>query len=113
MDTKLRERILEHLKSKGTFDEKVDEMMLDDLLENLEFTKKIFKELRTEGSVIEYTMGNGHIITKLNPKMNAYQMMQKNVFQLCSKLGINRNDRLKLKLIEKQEKDEFEKLFNN
>ncbi len=98
----LRTRIIEHLKVKGTYDENVDDDMVDDLVENTMFTKKIFKQLKSEGAIIEYMTTSGSRMTKINPLLNAYQMMMRNVYQLSAKLGINRNDRLKLKIIEKE-----------
>lgn len=107
----LRERLIHHLESSGGFSAEVDTDMVDDLVENIAFTKKIFKQLKEEGAVIEYITTSGSRMTKINPLLNAYQMMMRNVYQLAAKLGINRNDRLKLKLIEKQQLDELDKLL--
>lgn len=108
----IRSRIIDHLKKKGTYDPGIDDDAVDELIENAVFSRKIFKQLIKEGAVIEYNTTNGSRMTKINPLLNAYQMMMRNVFQMSAKLGINRNDRLKLKIIEKKEQDEFQKLMD-
>ena len=109
----LRERIIEHLQKKGTYDPNVDDDMIDDLIANTKFAKKIFKELLKEGAVIEYITTSGSRMTKINPNLNAYQMVMRNVYQLSTKLGINRNERMRLKLIETQQQDELDKLLDD
>lgn len=108
----LKARIIEHLENRGTYDPEVDDDMIDDLIMNTEFGKEIFKKLKEEGPVMRYHTTSGSILSKINPLMNAYQMTQRNVFQLASKLGINRSDRLKLKIVEQKEKDELDNLLN-
>jgi len=108
----LRERIIEHLKTKGTYDPNVDDDQVDELIENSMFAKRIFKELLKEGAILHLVDRSGNPYTKMNPAMNAYQMMMRNVFQMSSKLGISRSDRLKLKIVEMKREDEFSKLMN-
>lgn len=109
----LKARIIEHLETKGNFEKGVDLDMIDDLVDNTKLAKEIFKKLKEEGAVIYYVTTSGSTVSKLNPLLNAYQMTMRNVYQLASKLGINRNDRLKLKLIEKKAQDEFDSLMES
>jgi len=108
----LYERILEHLKQKGTYDPGVDDEMAQDLYDNTLLAKKIFKQLVKEGPIIEYQTTSGSPMTKINPLMNCYQMQMRNVYQLASKLGINRADRLKLKIIETKNNVMFDQLMD-
>jgi phage terminase small subunit len=108
----LKTRIQQHLEKKGTYDPSVDDDMIDDLIENTQFAKRIFKQLIEEGPIVyQYTLPpRGK--ASLNPLLNGYQMMMRNVYQLAAKLGINRNDRLKLKIIEKKNQDALDALLN-
>lgn len=107
----LRTRIIEHLKKKGTYDPDVDDDMVDDLIANTKFAKQIFTQLLKEGpTIVKVTSHSRNTI--INPLINGYQMMMRNVYQLSTKLGINRNDRLKLKIVEQKEKDELDKLLS-
>jgi P27 family predicted phage terminase small subunit len=107
-----KERIVEHLKSKGTYDPGVDDEVIDDLIENITLSRKVMKQIKTEGVIQTYITTSGSIMSKMNPLVGIYQMFQRNTHQLSSKLGINRNDRLKLKLIDAQRADELDKLLN-
>lgn len=106
----LRSRIINHLTEKGNFDPQVDEDMIDDLIDNCMLAKTLFKRIMTEGAVLEYTTTSGSRMIKMSPALNAYQMVMRNVYQLSSKLGINRNDRMKLKIIEKKQQDELDRI---
>jgi phage terminase small subunit len=106
-----KEKIITHLKSKGTYDEDLDNEMIDDLLENIQLSRKTLKEIKQQGVVITYLTTNGSTMTKMNPLVGIYQMFQRNGHMLSSKLGICRGDRLKLKLIEKKTQNELDRLL--
>lgn len=108
-----KEKIVSHLKSKGTYDEDLDEEMINDLLENINLSRKTLRQIKKEGVILRYTTTSGSEMTKMNPLVGIYQMFQRNTHQLSSKLGICRGDRLKLKLIEKKSLDEFDKLMQS
>jgi len=108
----LKEKIIKHLESKGSFSEDADLWMVDELIDNYELSKKTLKILKSEGTIIYYTTPRGDTVSKLNPALNAYQMLQRNIHQCASKLGINRSDRLKLKIIEAKTADDFDKAMN-
>jgi phage terminase small subunit len=84
---------------------------VDDLIANTKFAHKIFEQLISEGPIVYHQTSNARN-ARLNPLINGYQMMMRNVYQLSAKLGINRNDRLKLKIVEQKEKDELDKLLS-
>jgi phage terminase small subunit len=107
-----KERIIEHLKSRGTYDPGVDDENIDDLIENITLSRKIMKEIKQEGVIQTYITTSGSKVTKMNPLVGIYQMFQRNTHQLSSKLGINRNDRLKLKLIEVKTNIDFDQLMD-
>lgn len=108
----LKQRIIEHLEKKGTYDPSVDDDMVDELIQNMILSKKTFKELKEQGVTIEYITGNGSIMRKMNPTLAAYQVLSRNVYQLARKLGIDRGERIKMKIIETQQQDEFDDLMN-
>ena len=109
----LKKDIIEHLKRKGNYVPDVYNYVIDMLLENIKYAEEAQANLNDNGLVISTTGGNGFTTTKLNPALNAYQMCLRNIHQCSAKLGINRNDRLKLKLIEEKEKDDFDKIINS
>lgn len=109
---KLKESIIKHLQDKGTYEPDVDNYLIDMLLQDMEFMKEVKKDLDDNGCVIEVQSGNGFMTTRMNPAFNIYQMCLRNIHQTASKLGINRADRLKLKLLDLKLKDEFDKDFS-
>lgn len=112
MNTSIRNNIIEHLKKKGGYDPEVDNYIIDELIENITLSKECLVTLKKDGVIQRYKTSSGSEMTKMNPLVGIYQMFQRNVAQLSTKLGINRKDRLMLKLIEEKEKDAFDKDFN-
>lgn len=113
MKDDLRQRIINHLTTKGNYDPNIDDDNIDDLIELTELTKQTLKTLKKEGVVTYYTTTSGSRVSKLNPLLNAYQMMKRDVFQMTSKLGISRSDRMKLKILEIKAEDGFDQLMND
>ena len=108
----LKDRIVEHLSKKGTYDPDIDDDMIDDLVDSVNLGKTLLKRLQKDGAILEYYTTSGSKMLKLSPVLNAYQMVQRNTYQLSTKLGINRNDRLKLKIVEQKQRDELDKILN-
>lgn len=109
----IRNNIISHLeKRKGSYEPNVDDYLIDELVINKELSDECLQKIKDEGIII-YTVfaKSGASISKLNPAVNAYQMFQRNINQLSAKLGINRADRIKLKLLAEKEADEFEDDF--
>jgi phage terminase small subunit len=107
----LKSKIITHLQSKGTYSPDVDDYVIDELLENVELSKQCLTQLKVEGVVQHYITTSGSEMSKMNPLVGIYQMFQRNIQQLATKLGINRKDRLMLKLVEAKAKDEFDEDF--
>lgn len=109
----LKTNIIAHLEAKGNYSPDVDDYLVDELIINIDLANECLKTIKQEGIVQTYEYKPGNHISRLNPSVNAYQMFQRNIQQLSSKLGISRNDRIKLKLIQLKEQDEFDKDFIN
>lgn len=109
MSQKLKQSIIEHLSKKGNYEASVDDYLIETLIENVTYLKEAKNILDREGCVISSPNGNGIVTTKMNPALNVYQMCLRNINQISSKLGINRSDRLKLKILEDQVNNEFDK----
>lgn len=107
----LKENIINHLIKKGNYDETVDNFVIDMLIENVQFAEIAKEDIINRGLVIDIINGNGIISPKMNPSFGIYRMCVSNIHQAASKLGISRNERIKLKLLE-QKVDEFENDFN-
>ena len=113
MNINLRNDIVEHLKKKkDSYSPDVDDYVIDMLLENLEYAEQMKKDLDQNGCVVSIPNGNGIVTTKMNPSFGVYQMCLRNIHQCAAKLGINRADRLKLKLTEEKTKDDFDNDFD-
>jgi len=112
MDSKLRRKIISHLETKGNYDPDVDDYLIDDLLKNMDLCRQCERILDEKGPIEEYEYKEGKYLNRINPAVNAYQMFQRNIHQISAKLGISRNDRIKLKLIESKQQDEFDQDFN-
>jgi len=112
MNNKLREALIEHLTQKGNYDSNVDDIQIDILLDNLEFAKELKAQIKREGLIVTISNGNGIATTKQNPAFGTYDRVTSIIFQCCVKLGINRKDRIMLKLIEEKNKDDFDQDFN-
>lgn len=110
----IRKNIISHLQAKGNYSSDVDDYLIDEIESNKELSDECLQKIKDEGIII-YTVftKSGASISKLNPAVNAYQMFQRNINQLSSKLGINRADRIKLKLLAEKEADEFADDFGN
>lgn len=109
---KLRTQIIKHLEAKGNYDPEVDDFTIDMLIENIEFANTAKEDIKKNGLMVTMLNGNGFETTKENPAFGTYMKCVTNIRELSTKLGIHRNDRLKLKLIEEQTKDDFDKDFS-
>jgi len=112
MNRSLRDNIIEHLNQKGNYDPNVDDIQIDILLDNLEFAQILKNQIKEEGLIVTIPNGNGIPTTKQNPAFGTYDRCISIVAQCSIKLGINRKDRIALKLIEEKNKDEFDQDFN-
>ena len=110
MSTRTKEKIIQHLQSKGTYSPEIDDEVIDDLIDNMTMCKMSLKIVRDEDIMVSATNGIGFSTYKLNPAINAYQMFQRNVHQISAKLGINRKDRMMLKLVESKSDDGFDEI---
>lgn len=110
----LRKMIVKHLIDKGTYDPDVDDFIINELIVNYEMAQDCLRKIKEDGPVIIRENVSGRMTAVLNPYMSAYQMIMRNVFQMISKLGISRSDRIKLRLKEEfvEEKDKFLELLN-
>ncbi len=108
----IKTKIVKHLESKGTYDPEVDDCFIDMIVENMDFASTAKEDIKKRGLLVTTTNGNGFKTTKENPAFGTYMKCITNIRELASKLGIHRNDRIKLKLIEEQSKDDFDKDFN-
>ncbi len=107
----LKQDIIDHLKKKGNYDPDVDDYVIDMLLENIGYADQCKHEIRTYGLTQEMFGRNGVRYTKMNPSFGIYQMCLRNIHQCAAKLGINRKDRIALKLVEEKNIDEFDRDF--
>lgn len=104
----LRDQIISHLKKKGNYSPDVDDYLIDMLIDNIGMYHSLLKDIKEEGLITKGKNGNGFVIKMVNPSFNLYQSCLKNIHQCASKLGINRRDRLMLKLIEEKIADKFD-----
>lgn len=109
MNDILKANIIAHLEQKGNYSEEVDLYLVNELLLNIDLSNQCLERINLPDGVIqEYEYKPGHTVSRINPAVNAYQMFQRNIGQLSTKLGINRNDRIKMKLIEQKIQDDFD-----
>lgn len=113
MKRDLRNDIIEHLKRKGNYDETVDDYLIDILMENIKYSEQMKANILQYGLIVTIPNGNGIATTRENPAFNTYQKCLVNITQCGSKLGINRKDRIALKLLEEKTIDEFDKIFQS
>lgn len=108
----LREDIISHLKAKGNYSPEVDDSEIDRLIDNMKLYNYCLKELSSSGVSEQYEYKPGHTVTRINPLVDALQKFQANINKSTSKLGISRNDRIKLKLLEEKQGDDFDRDFS-
>jgi phage terminase small subunit len=108
MNSSLRNAIIIHLTKKGNYDPGVDDYVIDELISNIELSRECLTTLKYEGVVQNYITTSGSKMSKMNPLVGIYQMFQRNIQQLAGKLGINRKDRIMLKLLEEKQLDQFD-----
>jgi P27 family predicted phage terminase small subunit len=106
----IKEKIIKHLEDRGTYDPDVDDLMIDDLIENSQMARNCMRQLKEEGVVTSFHVGEV-LVNKMNPLVNIYQMFLRNTNQIASKLGLNRSDRLRLKIIEKEKTSKFDEIM--
>jgi hypothetical protein len=111
MNRTLKTHIIQHLTKKGNYEEHVDDMEIEILLKNLQYTDTLCKLIERDGLQISTTNGNGFITTKENPCVGTYMKCLDSIHTACAKLGISRKDRIALKLIEEIKEDEFDRDF--
>ena len=107
----LRDKIIEHLTLKGSYDEKVDDYVIDILIDNIAYAKSAKEDIKERGLLVEMTNGNGFITRKENPSFSTYRKALDNIHMASQKLGISRADRLRLKIVEAKIQDEFDSML--
>lgn len=112
MNKTLRNLIVDHLIKKGNYSPDVDDYVIDLLLDNIKFAEEAKAGIETRGLLETFVGRNGVSYTKMNPAFGIYRMCLANIHQCSNKLGISRNDRLKLKLLEEKTRDQFDEDFN-
>lgn len=112
MNKNLKSKIIVHLLKKGNYDPDVDDYVIDMLIENIEFSETLKEDIITNGLVQSVIGRNGASYTKMNPSFGCYQMALRNINQCSLRLGINRKDRILLKIAEEKTIDEFANDFN-
>lgn len=112
MARNLRNDIVNHLIKKGNYEPEVDDYLIDLIIKNLEYAKQMTDSIDRDGLIVSLPNGNGVVSTRINPALNIYESCLRNIHQCSVKLGISRNDRIKLKLLEEKKSDEFDNDFN-
>lgn len=112
MKKSLKNDIITHLTSKGTYDPNVDDFVIDLLIDNLTLSDELRDDIRKNGIIVTIPNGNGIATTKENPAYGTYDKCINNVFQCAIKLGINRKDRITLKIMEEKKFDDFDDDFS-
>ena len=111
MSRDLRNSIVEHLKKKGNYEPSVDDYLIDVIMDNLDYIIELKTNINLNGLIVKIPNGNGIKTTKENPAFGTYEKCLHNILTCSMKLGINRNDRLKLKLLEESiEEEKFNRL---
>lgn len=101
--------LIEHLRKKENYyDIEIDDRLVNELLLNIQLADQCLEKLKVDGVVSTYEYKPGNVIERLSPTLIAYQMLRKQVHQISVELGINRNDRIKMKLIEQKIQDDFD-----
>lgn len=108
----LKTDIIAHLNAKGNYDGGVDDYLIDILLENLEYSRKLKTMLDKNGIITTLLNGNGIPTMRENPALAAYSKCLNNIFHCSVKLGISRKDRITLKIMEEKASDDFDNDFS-
>lgn len=111
MKPSLRNDIIKHLKNKGNYDSDVDDYVIDILIDNIEYSEDLKRDIKKNGCIIVTRTGNNVSVTKENPAYGTYVKCLTNIQQSAKQLGISRSDRLKLKLLDLKAMDDFDEDF--
>lgn len=104
--------VITHLKKREEYyDSDIDDPKVEELLKNIQLADECLGILLVDGVVSSYEYKPGNSIDRLSPTLIAYQMLRKQIHQISVELGINRNDRIKMKLIEQKIQDDFDESF--
>ena len=106
---KLKSNIIKHLLDKGNYEAEVDDYLIDTIIENIEYSIILKENLKQNGLIVTIPNGNGIATTKENPAFGTYKKCLDNINQSANRLGINRRDRISLKLLEEKVIDDFDK----
>ena len=109
---KLKNAIKKHLSENGNYESDLDDYNIDILIDNLEFAAEAKADMNANGLVVTIPNGNGIPTTKQNPALGAYHQSIKLVREIAHVLGINRQDRIKLKIEEQNTTTDITKLRN-
>ncbi len=107
----LRADILAYL-TDNHYAPEVDDIQINIICEAFESIAICKVDIEENGLLQQMTGRNGVAYTKMNPAYGVKQMCIRDVQQACSKLGINRADRLKLKLDLTKHQSDIDKLKN-
>jgi len=102
-------KIKKLLNSQGNYED-VDEINIKLLLENISVAEDTFKEMGGKYTIDSINAAGSS--TKVHPLWNVYNAALKNIKELCTKLGITPQERIKLNIV-KEEKDLIKENFHN
>ena len=105
----IKNKIIEHLKSRADFDENSDMVLIDELVFNINVAKKARVEVKNHGIIVKNRFGD---LIK-NPAFDIYNNAIRNISNISTKLGISRQERMKLKQEAPEVDDTFEMTFRN
>ena len=98
--------VIKYLKNKGIFD-KVDTSMIDELIFNQKQLNTIRARIEKEDFQYLHHNTKTGTVTK-NPLLAEYHAFLTNLMKVSTKLALNSQDRLKLKIGEGSKEDDFE-----
>lgn len=113
---KLEEGIKKYLKENGNYIPDIDDYNVELFLTGLKLSEQALNLLENNtgnntGVIVTIPNGNGIETTKANPALGAYKECIILAREAAIKLGINRNDRIKLKIEEQLDNDPYKILM--
>ena len=109
---KYRKGLLTYLKNRGDWIE-TDEMLVDELIFNIQLGEKAKQDILDEGYKVNVVRDpKKEPYYQVNTAVTVFQVAEKHINTLYSKLSLSPQDRAKLKLEARDEKDELDILLD-
>jgi len=98
-------KLVKYLKSKGIYEQAVDEVLIEELFYNMSIAQKSKDDIDLRGIIVP--INKEETLFNTNPSVNIYNTAVKNILNISRKMGLSARDRHELGMDKVVEDDGF------